>query len=76
MQADIERYGNQHNQMVESPLDELQYALALLESDHIHQVRYELYVKPMVYAKNKTTWEEAFLSFKTLVEKVFHKLNH
>jgi len=75
MQADIERYGNQHTQMVESPLDELRFALALLENDSIHQARYEQYVKPMVYADNKTTREEAFLSFKTLVERIFERLS-
>lgn len=75
MQVDVERYGNQHTQMVESPLKELRFALALLESVPSHQARYEQYVKPMVYAKNITTWEEAFLSFKILVEKVFIRLN-
>tara|TARA_R110001583_G_C5613073_1_gene405491 strand:+ start:1258 stop:1602 length:345 start_codon:yes stop_codon:yes gene_type:complete len=75
MQTDVERYGNQHTQMVEAPLDELRFALALLENDPVHQTRYELYVNPMVYAKNITTWGEAFLSFKTLVEKVFERLS-
>jgi predicted nucleotidyltransferase component of viral defense system len=75
IQADVERYGNQHTQMVELPLDELRFALALLEDDPIHKMRYEQYVKPMVYAKNITTWEEAFLSFKTLVENIFERLN-
>nr|WP_241264158.1 nucleotidyl transferase AbiEii/AbiGii toxin family protein [Bowmanella dokdonensis] len=41
MQADIERFGNQHPQMVESPLQELRYGLKLLESDSIHFERYK-----------------------------------
>lgn len=61
--------------MVEFPLDELRFALALLENNSIHKTRYERYVEPMVYADNKTTWEEAFLSFKTLVENIFNNLN-
>lgn len=74
IQTDAERYGNQHAQMLESPLDELRFALTLLENDPIHQKRYEHYVQPMVYAENKTAWHDAFLTFKTLVESIFEHL--
>lgn len=75
MHADIERYGNQHPQMVEAPIEELYYALELLEADPLHQTRYVHYVTPMVYAEDKTAWPEAFHSFKSLVEQVFQKMD-
>lgn len=71
---DVNRYGNQHRQMLVSPYKELLYGLNLLETERIHQQRYEEYVKPIVYSQTPISWEEAFTSFKSLVVAVLEKI--
>lgn len=70
LKADIWRYGNQHPQLVKSPIEELRYGLHLLQNDPKHEVRYNDYISPMVYADNLVTWQVAFNEFKRLADKV------
>ena len=63
IRIDIERYGNQHAQMVSSPIDELRFGLQLLIDNPIFLERYNNYVSPMVYADTPVTWAEALEVF-------------
>lgn len=74
LKMDIARYGNQHEQLVASPIKELRYGLALLQNDPIHEARYNQYVSPMVYAESPLTWGEAFEEFEALVNEVLDHL--
>ncbi len=60
---DIERYGNQHAQLVSTPIDELRFGLQLLIDNPIFPERYNNYVSPMVYADTPVTWAEALEVF-------------
>lgn len=66
IRIDIERYGNQHEQMVSSPIDELRLGLKLLIDNPIFLQRYNNYVSPMVYADTPVTWAEALEVFAKL----------
>jgi len=67
---DIERFGNQHQQMVEAPIDELRFGLKLLNDEPKFKERYNNYVSPMVYAENPVHWDDAFAVFNKLVNEV------
>jgi len=60
---DIERYGNQHPQMRNSPIDELRFGLQLLIDNPIFLARYNNYVSPMVYADTQVSWTKALEVF-------------
>lgn len=67
---DIERFGNQHPQMVENPIDELRYGLQLLCDEPKFAERYNRYVSPMVYAANPVIWDDALAVFMKLANDV------
>lgn len=67
---DNERFGNQHPQMVESPIDELLFGLQLLTDDSKFEGRYNSYVSPMVYAESPVNWNEALAVFTKLANEV------
>ena len=67
---DIERFGNQHPKMVESPIDELRFGLQLLTDDSKFEERYNSYVSPMVYAENPVNWDDALAVFTKLANEV------
>lgn len=69
---DIERFGNQHPQMVENPIDELRYGLQLLSDEPKFCERYNRYVRPMVYANNPVTWDDALAVFMKLANEVLN----
>lgn len=75
LRLDIERYGNQHAELVRNPVDELIFGLSLLENEPHHKSRYQEYVAPMVYAKCPATWDTAFTSFTNLTRQVLEKLS-
>lgn len=70
IRIDIERYGNQHPQMVSSPIKELRFGLKLLIDDPIFPVRYNNYVSPMVYADTPVNWIDALKVFVNLSDAV------
>ncbi len=63
IRIDIARYGNQHPQLVSSPIDELRFGLQRLIDNPIFPERYNNYVSPMVYANTPVTWTEALEVF-------------
>ncbi len=67
---DIERFGNQHSQIVERPVDELRYGLQLLIDEPKFAERYKRYVSPMVYSANPVVWDDALAVFMTLANEV------
>lgn len=67
---DVKRFGNQHIQMINSPIDELRFGLELLTSDTKYQDRYKSYVEPMVYAENPVAWDDAIIIFTKLANEV------
>lgn len=74
IQADVEQYGNQHSQLVDAPLDELNYGLEQLICNQLYAERYEKYVSPMVYAEQPVSWEEAIDVFSKLTTDVLNTL--
>lgn len=70
LDGDITRYGNQHTQLVDSPITELRYGLKLLVETPKFIERYNNYVSPMVYAEVPTQWDEAIIAFTSLVHQV------
>jgi len=72
---DVARYGNQHKEFVESPVDELMFGLQMLEEKKIYADRFNQYVIPMVYGDIIVTWEEAFRKFKLFVKQVLSELD-
>ena len=67
---DVERFGNQHPQMVERSIDELRYGLQLLIDEPKFAERYKRYVSPMVYSVNPVAWDDALAVFMTLSNEV------
>lgn len=59
IQTDLAQFGNQHAQFVTSPADELRYGLACLQTNPIHQYRYERFIGPLVYHDEPASWNEA-----------------
>ncbi|WP_272530924.1 MULTISPECIES: nucleotidyl transferase AbiEii/AbiGii toxin family protein [unclassified Providencia] len=70
LDGDITRYGNQHTQLVDSPITELRYGLKLLVETPKFIERYNNYVSPMVYAEVPTQWDEAIIAFTSLAHQV------
>ena len=66
IKTDVERYGNQHPQMVESPIEELRFGLQLLAANPKFEQRYNSYVSPMVYAETSVQWHDALAVFTRL----------
>lgn len=64
IQQDIERYGNQHPQFCNSPVDELKKGLDALRDDPVHKLRFQRFVKPMVFGNTQIDWEEAYSCFR------------
>lgn len=67
---DVARYGNQHKELVQSPIAELMYGLKILEEKPLYEARFNQYVVPMVYGDIIVTWGVAFGVFKLFCEKV------
>lgn len=74
IQDDIQRYGNQHPQMRENPLDELLFGLAEIERNPTHQERFNEYVLPMVFGGIEVTWEQLYQHFQEFAELIFAAL--
>jgi hypothetical protein len=72
---DVERFGNQHPQLVENPICELRFALKLLEESSQFEDRFNQYVVPMVYGRVPITWVEAFGVFKNITNAVLDEID-
>lgn len=75
IEDDIHRYGRQHPQMVENPINELLFGLAELYSNPLYQERFQEYVLPMVFGEELVTWDEIYAHFEDSVHRVFKELN-
>ena len=67
---DVSRYGNQHHEFVEDPINELLYGLQILQKNKLNEARFNQYVIPMVYGNTLVMWQDAFQIFKSLAENV------
>lgn len=67
---DATRYGNQHPEYFQNPIDELRYGLQILEKNDLYETRFNKYVVPMVYSTTLITWQDAFNVFKSFAENV------
>jgi hypothetical protein len=67
---DVVRYGNQHQEFVKNPIDELMYGLQMLEEKKVYEDRFNHYVVPMIYDNIIITWQDAFSVFKLFSEHV------
>jgi hypothetical protein len=74
IEADVEQYGNQHPQLVESPFEELNFGLEQLIHNEQFKERYERYVSPMVYTDHPVTWQDALAAFHKLTLEVFEEI--
>jgi len=73
---DVARYGNQHDEFVLAPIDELMYGLLILEENKLFEERFNQYVVPMVYGNILITWSDAFAVFKRLIKLVLNKIDN
>lgn len=73
---DVERFGNQHPQMTESPVEELRFGLQLLTDEPKFEKRYNSYVSPMVYAENPVSWQYALEVFCNLANEILDWLEN
>jgi hypothetical protein len=71
---DVARYGNQHQEFVENPINELMYGLKILEENKIYENRFNQYVVPMIYGYIIVTWQDAFNVFKLVSEQVLSEI--
>ena len=72
---DVDRYGNQHEELVHKPIGELMFGLQMLEEKKIYEERFHQYVVPMVYGDIIVTWQNAFSVFKLFVKQVLNEVN-
>ncbi len=73
---DIARYGNQHPEYYQNPIDELMYGLSILEENKLYEARFKQYVAPMVYSTKLIIWQDAFKVFKSFAEKVLTEVDN
>lgn len=72
IRIDVARYGNQHHEFAQTPINELRFGLNQLKTQEKHADRYNLYVSPMVYADSPVTWHDAFATFEALANNVLN----
>lgn len=70
IREDVEQFGRQHPEFLESPKAELHHGLACLRADPIHQLRYERFIGPLVYHETPASWDEALQSVMELVQQL------
>lgn len=74
IKIDVKRYGNQHPQLIESPVSELRFGLNELKANSCYAERYNSYVAPMVYDQSPASWKAAFHAFEKLAEYVLERV--
>ena len=55
---------------VTSPADELLYGLGCLQTNPIHQDRYERFIGPLVYHDEPASWDEALQTVNELAQRL------
>lgn len=69
--ADGEQFANKHREFLDAPKGELRSALAALNNQNEYRKKYEQFLGPLVYSKNKPTFEKGLSTLNSLAEKVW-----
>ncbi|HHX8288583.1 TPA: nucleotidyl transferase AbiEii/AbiGii toxin family protein [Vibrio diabolicus] len=70
LEEDRARYGNQHQEFVDDPRNELKLGLEELESNEEFRKRFDAFVAPMVYNTEPHDFDTCFTSFKGISEQL------
>ncbi len=70
LEEDKERYGNQHQEFVDDPRNELKLGLEELEANEEFRKRFDAFVAPMVYNTEPHDFDTCFASFKGISEQL------
>ncbi|EGQ9298872.1 nucleotidyl transferase AbiEii/AbiGii toxin family protein [Vibrio parahaemolyticus] len=70
LEEDRARYGNQHQEFVDDPRNELKLGLEELESNEEFRKRFDAFVAPMVYNTEPHDFDTCFASFKGISEQL------
>lgn len=68
LEEDKTRYGNQHQEFVDDPRNELKLGLEELETNEKFRKRFDAFVAPMVYNTEPHDFDTCFSSFKGISE--------
>ncbi len=66
--VDCAQFGRQHPKLLDNPLAELRYGLALLLEQPLHKQRYTQFIGPLVYHPAPATWDNALLSVQSFAD--------
>lgn len=70
LEEDKTRYGNQHQEFVDDPRNELKLGLEELETNEEFRKRFDAFVAPMVYNTEPHDFDTCFASFKGISEQL------
>ncbi len=70
LEEDKSRFGNQHQEFVLNPRNELRLGLKELELNKEYRIRFEGFVAPMVYSTEPHDFDTCFTSFKEIAQKL------
>ena len=70
LEEDKRRYGNQHQEFVDDPKNELKLGLVELEINVEFRNRFDAFVAPMVYSAEPYDFDTCFTSFKDISEQL------
>lgn len=70
LEEDKRRYGNQHQEFVDDPRNELKLGLEELETNEEFRKRFDAFVAPMVYNTEPHDFDTCFASFKGISEQL------
>lgn len=70
LEEDKTRYGNQHQEFVDDPRNELKLGLEELETNEEFRKRFNAFVAPMVYNTEPHDFDTCFASFKGISEQL------
>lgn len=70
LEEDKRRYGNQHQEFVDDPKNELMLGLVELETNVEFRNRFDAFVAPMVYSAEPYDFDTCFTSFKDISEQL------
>jgi predicted nucleotidyltransferase component of viral defense system len=70
LEEDKARYGNQHQEFVDDPHNELKLGLEELETNELFHKRFDEFVAPMVYNSDPHNFDTCFASFKGISEQL------
>ncbi len=66
LEEDIERFGNQHNELSANPINELKLGIEEIENNPIYRQRFAEFVSPMVFNQQPHDFDACFNTFKAI----------